>query len=1647
MTEPAQMRDVDEMFPPRDVDEMFPAEIERDIKRKQLGTTPVQDFLFSTDGPIGSRITRAKNILDAFGRGFSHAWGEESIGLSKKSSDKLRSAGVWNDYSNGERNFFKATNEAILGPSAIAMDGLLRTASGAFVGAQEAVTQYGVDLSKETGATGVAKLAKDVAAMPEAFQGSLHPMGVPKLKADIPLSAAERAMQSFDNAQAARATDALALANRARELGIIGDGTVAETPKVAPDPIAAKEAQSAVEKATIAETKAPAAEVVPPAKDVHAVAREIAPEIFTEYDDLANRKETFRRWIDELRSTREDAVKAEAPHSAEISYLQGKLADPEVTPRMRKKYEARLEPLIEERDAYIAEKTSGDSPDMAKVRERLMQTDYRMRDLSPQVSEAYREARTRLPEEAPQPVPEAAKASAPVPDQSVNRLPGESVEAPKVAEKPVEQPKRQRGEIEEYNINDPVWADTDGQSARVRILRDKDGNLEALDTERGIFKVAPAHRNLPAEQAIAATIGDHPQGGTPDPTKVSKIRAEALNPASPLATVDIAQDVAQKLVAAGRPVEEAQAAAQIVKAYWEARSARFKGAKGTAEEMYAREAPDVVKGRSKKSATQGAEAQEKELVQSQNGRIRLREEGRNTITLMERADASTFIHETGHDWLDRMMKDALDPAAPADLVADSKSVLKWLGVEKIEDIKTKQHEKFARGFETYMMEGRAPSQALATVFEQFKDWLTKIYQTVKQLKAPISEDIRDVFDRLLVNKPERREAVIAPERETKAFVDIHEADAATTPPERAHPVAETVQAERDSVATEKAPEFNDARLKDVANEARSDTAGSQKPDRADDAAGYSAGETGSPERPGTVSEGRSEAAEGGARTSTGAGEVPASPSEPFKGPASDKLDKAGNIRLDTLGTPEDVNVAIRDAAAHNDDFIEARRGVVSDGMVMDLADALGMDAEKLAQRKIGEAFNAEQVIAARKLLIESATKVRDAMVKAAVENAPDADVLAYAEVRARHQMIQEQVAGMTAEAGRALRAFRTLKGQQEAAAISQILKDNTGKTLYQLRQEAQLGAQLDTPAAVSRFINEVKKPGFKDMVIEAWMAYILSGIKTHVANIVGNSITALTRPVETATAAAIGKVRDVIAPGGERVHMAEARAELAGMMQGAKEGIVAAGKAFMTEEPVFTPTRQTEHYPKAIPSFTVNVAGREMQIGGKQLRIPLRALTAEDEFFKGVSFRSSINRQATATAIREGLEGDALHNRIAELSMNPTEEMIAAGRKDAEYMTFQNPLGWIGLKLSQITNAEGLPGFAAKMVLPFVRTPLNILKYAGERSPLGLFSKEVRENLSGKNGDIARDTQTARIMLGTMAGLAVYEFVANGQVTGGGPNDRSKRSIMISQGWQPYSVKIGDMYYAYNRLDPFSMIMGSFADIYEISHLTSEKEQKHLMSLMFAAISNNILEKTFFRGLSDIVKALSDSERYGSGYINNLVASFAVPALVNQTNQAIDPTMREARTMIDAIKARIPGLSQTLMPKRDVWGEPIVREGGLGPDFMSPFNTRSIKSDPVNKALLDAGFFPSKVQRKISGVELSDKQYDDYARISGRMTKQRLGEIVQMQGFEQLPKFVREEMMRKTVEASRRAAREAVMMRYPEILQKAVAAKEARRLQ
>lgn len=728
--------------------------------------------------------------------------------------------------------------------------------------------------------------------------------------------------------------------------------------------------------------------------------------------------------------------------------------------------------------------------------------------------------------------------------------------------------------------------------------------------------------------------------------------------------------------------------------------------------------------------------------------------------------------------------------------------------------------------------------------------------------------------------------------------------------------------------------------------------------------------------------------------------------------------RAGNINLDRINAPDDVKQVIVDTAAANKDFEAARRGKMTFEDISNLANAMGMTPAQLAKRKVGQAFNAEEALAARNLLVASAQKVRD-LAREAV-GGTDEQKIAVQQAIVRHAAIQEQVAGMTAEAGRALAQFNIKsEATERAKQLADMIQASGGRDNIEATIEAI--NNLDSADKVSRFVRDTWKPTLMDKIVEAWINGLLSNPVTHVKNTVGNTLVAAHSITETGLASAIGGVRVALGIGSdERVLPGEAGARAFAFLQGSKDGVIAARQAFTEEAAV----GKVDQKKRAIGGLT-----------GQVIRTPTRFLGAEDAFFKAIGHRQEIAALAYRQATKEGLEGADFRSRIAQLISDPTPEMLDKAEKTAAYQTFTQPLGETGKALQKALNGHPV----IKFVVPFFATPVNMIKYAGERTALAPLSKEWRATLAGKNGDIERDTLISRMALGTALTASAFAMAANGQVTGGGPTDPNARALLYLTGWQPYSVRIGDTYYSYQWADPFATTLGVAADAYEIQHQLSAPDAGDIGGLILGSVTKNILNKTWLQGPADLLQATEDPERYGKSWALKWAGSF-VPAGVAQFARTKDPYIRDARTLIDTYKSRLPGLSTEVLPKRDIWGNELRREGALGPDIASPIYLSSLKDDFISREMLRLGVWKAPVPRKIRGVDLTPEQYDEYAATAGKLARFGLEQFVGKGNWTQIPPGIQAELIDKAFDRMRESAR-TYMLTKDDILQKTIDAR------
>jgi hypothetical protein len=720
------------------------------------------------------------------------------------------------------------------------------------------------------------------------------------------------------------------------------------------------------------------------------------------------------------------------------------------------------------------------------------------------------------------------------------------------------------------------------------------------------------------------------------------------------------------------------------------------------------------------------------------------------------------------------------------------------------------------------------------------------------------------------------------------------------------------------------------------------------------------------------------------------------------------------VNFGRMGGPDDVKAVIADMAERFKGSIkEAQRGTITLKETEAMADQLGMSVPDLLARRRGQPLNAEEAVAARKLWQASGEQLLEAARRAAAPNAGPLDQFAFRKQMAVHHAIQAEVLGARTETARALSAWRIEAGGniERARAIDQVITAMGGPDAsQQMARRLAILAESGDPAAVAKFVEKGWGATGLDAVREVWINGLLSSPATHAVNVTSNTVVAFQQMLERGVAQRIGALTS---QDGGQIAPGEAMAMAYGLVTGVKDAFRLAWKAFSTGETGAALNKVDLPMQRSVSAEAFNIGsetglGRAVDFLGEAARIPSRFLGAEDEFYKTIGYRMELNAQALRQATAEGAKGDALAKRMRELVLDPPENLRIASADAALYNTFTNAPGAIGQAFMNLR--ERVP--AITFILPFVRTPVNIARYTFERTPFAPLVSQWRDDIAA--GGARADLALARMATGSTAMLVALDWADSGLISGKGPgpNDKGEREAMLRQGWQPYSVKVGDRWYSYNRTDPLGAMLGFAADAAEAIRRGEFNEDdvdewQEVMAMGIASVSQVAVNKTYLRGLSEFISVMSDPTRYGERYVNNLVSSFLpYTSLAGAVERAVDPVAREATTPWQAIQAKLAGLSETLPPRRTLWGDEVRADNselGKAYDFFSPVQASKIKHEPIDTEIMRLSPLaaqdnvessaPTRIAKRTNfgGVQVNFKEwpqvYDEYVRLAGNELK------------------------------------------------------------
>lgn len=738
----------------------------------------------------------------------------------------------------------------------------------------------------------------------------------------------------------------------------------------------------------------------------------------------------------------------------------------------------------------------------------------------------------------------------------------------------------------------------------------------------------------------------------------------------------------------------------------------------------------------------------------------------------------------------------------------------------------------------------------------------------------------------------------------------------------------------------------------------------------------------------------------------------------------------------------------------NAELIEdARRGTLNIEALVGLAEEIGADeiTERILRRKPRQALNPEEMVGGVFAVRAAFMKTRELFEAAHAMPEGVEKQLAYskwARMLTMTQRLAINVSGGGSEAARTTYAMGALQktldmpGIQEIADdFNRILGPDGPETLEHL---GILYSALPTTRSKNKFMAEAGSALNRgmDVISEIWINSILSLPVTHAVNIAGNASFMTLRILETFAAAGVGKVRSAITGDTDYVRVSEGLAQLKGISDSWLDALLVAGKTLKTEEAAGA-TKIDVRRMQAIGSTgdlgeiagmwrEGNVSAALLNTVGSSMRLGGRFLLAEDAFFKGMGYRMALRTEAEIAsssaydaAIRAGKSKEeasilAAQEKVSVLT-KPNETIKRRAIQQSEIGTFQGDLnGFLG----QVQGAMSHP--LAKIIVPFFKTPTNVMGETLIRSPIQLANPDFYRTIAagGRKADLA----IARVGVGS-AIMSTFAMLASGEhsedgdmiIMGSGPPKPAERQALARKGIQPYSVNFAnydengvfDGTYTsvtYSRLDPVSGILAMAADF--AYYANYEDDQSKIEALAMAAtvgMQEYMMQLPLLQGVEELATILTSSDRQLRG--TQLQEFFArkltetglavIPGTSSFSagiSRQIDPTVKSTMlpeegffgedvtelgafgrgfyTELQRMKARNPFFSDAVEPKLNLWGEEIRAGSGEAWEFWSPIRIQDTVYTPLDDEILRLGQGIKMPSKKQNNILLNASQYN-----------------------------------------------------------------------
>jgi hypothetical protein len=451
---------------------------------------------------------------------------------------------------------------------------------------------------------------------------------------------------------------------------------------------------------------------------------------------------------------------------------------------------------------------------------------------------------------------------------------------------------------------------------------------------------------------------------------------------------------------------------------------------------------------------------------------------------------------------------------------------------------------------------------------------------------------------------------------------------------------------------------------------------------------------------------------------------------------------------------------------------------------------------------------------------------------------------------------------------------------------------------------------------------------------------------------------------------------------------------------------------------------------------------------GKILRLGSKAGLSIDEFWKAtlrrVEFNAKAYRDADLLADKFGVSPQEAYTKATEQRMTPDNwdslmretfgiKAAADIGNFAKEKVFQERLSPLAASIQEMRNKYPLAG---ALVAAFIRTPYNIIKEGRAYVPgIGLaVRKETIDPILGKgtgnfewaiNMPVQRERLIAKQIFGFAATMYVNSLVEQGYITGSSPRGDLPK----------YSIRVGDSWYSYARIEPLATIFGLAADSHQIYndyvknsdyYDTKSKEAiaTYFIGETLQSVSDNILNKSFVEGLAKAADAAINPEMAGKRFVDSFSTAI-IPAGLSSVSRSFDEYERQVVSFTDRLVSRIPGLRDSLPLRYDNMGQPVktsLSEVLLGVKVFSPTEIQN-RLSTIDVDIKGIG-------RKVGNVELTADQLSFYSQRAGGWFASGLEKTMNSPQWAKYDEFQQERIIRDLLSRSREAGAKDTIAKY-----------------